>query len=200
MKFTHFIHTRFNNLYNFATAEAQGCGWSPWSCCSWDIWWGNFVMPWWIHGMQWIYGLLFGHSIAQRLLILSFCLMLSKVTDVADASLLNRLFRHLFSTGTVSSWIYMLSVVSALTLSYICFSNWVMYYINVYLSSWKVQILISTSNRAPDNLYERGLQRDLFLPFISTLKVCISWFLGSIRRFGRRLLIRQAEASVLCSW
>ncbi|RVW84703.1 AFG1-like ATPase [Vitis vinifera] len=31
-------------------------------------------------------------------------------------------------------------------------------------------ILVSTSNRAPDKLYEGGLQRDLFLPFISTLK------------------------------
>ncbi|XP_074353310.1 uncharacterized protein LOC141692393 [Apium graveolens] len=59
------------------------------------------------------------------------CLDEFMVTDVADASLLNRLFRHLFSTGT---------------------------------------ILIATSNRAPDNLYERGLQRDLFLPFISALK------------------------------
>ncbi|GMY35536.1 AFG1-like ATPase [Fagus crenata] len=31
-------------------------------------------------------------------------------------------------------------------------------------------ILVSTSNRAPDNLYEGGLQRDLFLPFIASLK------------------------------
>ncbi|KAL9224143.1 hypothetical protein vseg_000209 [Gypsophila vaccaria] len=31
-------------------------------------------------------------------------------------------------------------------------------------------ILVATSNRAPDNLYEGGLQRDLFLPFIATVK------------------------------
>ncbi|RXH70835.1 hypothetical protein DVH24_015457 [Malus domestica] len=33
-----------------------------------------------------------------------------------------------------------------------------------------LRILVSTSNRAPDKLYEGGLQRDLFLPFIATLK------------------------------
>ncbi|CAL0330402.1 unnamed protein product [Lupinus luteus] len=41
-------------------------------------------------------------------------------------------------------------------------------------------ILVSTSNRAPDNLYEGGLQRDLFMPFIATLKErCIVHAIGS---------------------
>jgi predicted ATPase len=66
------------------------------------------------------------------------CLDEFMVTDVADALILNRLFRHLFSKGI---------------------------------------ILVSTSNRAPDNLYEGGLQRDLFLPFIATLKVHITVFI-----------------------
>nr|GEW86959.1 AFG1-like ATPase [Tanacetum cinerariifolium] len=76
------------------------------------------------------------------------CLDEFMVNDVADALILNRLFKHLFSNGT---------------------------------------ILVATSNRAPDNLYERGLQRELFLPFISTLKErCMVHEIGSSVDYRRR--------------
>ncbi|KAL6012239.1 hypothetical protein ACLOJK_002717 [Asimina triloba] len=45
-------------------------------------------------------------------------------------------------------------------------------------------VLVSTSNRAPDNLYEGGLQRDLFLPFVASLKVQQGFYFVGLEYHG----------------
>lgn len=77
------------------------------------------------------------------------CLDEFMVTDVADAMILKRLFQHLFDCGLV--------MVRGARACQVC-----------ACSLRGVQV--STSNRAPDRLYEGGLQRPLFLPFIELLK------------------------------
>ncbi|KAG0556196.1 hypothetical protein KC19_11G033800 [Ceratodon purpureus] len=47
-------------------------------------------------------------------------------------------------------------------------------------------VMVSTSNRAPSKLYEGGLQRDLFLPFIAKLKErCVIHEIGSATDYRR---------------
>lgn len=86
-------------------------------------------------------------SLAQEARIL--CLDEFQVTDIADATILKRLFSMLWMDTTRSSSKKNNQAVSGGDMG---------------------MVVIATSNRDPDSLYEGGLNRSVFLPFIDTLK------------------------------
>lgn len=62
-------------------------------------------------------------------------------------------------------------------------------------------VLVSTSNRAPDALYEGGLQRVLFLPFIDRLKVSAAVLLVQGHDLAGRWSMSSARHSRhICTW
>jgi protein AFG1 len=86
-------------------------------------------------------------SLAQESRIL--CLDEFQVTDIADASILKRLFSMLWMDTAARPSSGHPNDISMRGMG---------------------MIVVATSNRAPDRLYEGGLNRSLFLPFIDTLK------------------------------